>query len=907
MRDAEPSNAGFPDSRQGPRRQPGASQALVRLARGAGQMLSSTPAVTLAAEAGASQTGDPAHVFAEELQRDQRWLRFSPAFERQFQLDTCQQRFIYLIGCEVLGVISLWIGIANEKKVIPATVDQVMPAWITLMVFFIAVFIAQACVGTRAMSRWWLMDWTCGLNGLLIASGIVLATNSDPTLMASVHAGNVVLVVMWFCVLCRLRMRVALAVTLATVVMYTLLAKTPTPSQQLVYLSISQNLFFTMLFSLGVAYFLEYQERRTYLLRKHEAAQQAMLTRARESLHELAIRDPLTGLHNRRQFGASFDIAWSQAVFARQSVGLLMVDVDYFKLYNDTYGHPVGDGCLRVVASVLAQVAKEEGGSAARIGGEEFVLLLPAASLEAVQRAGEAVCERIRAASVEHKASKVASHVTVSVGGAWARPASQVNIEVARQTMMSEADAALYLAKEAGRNRVIVCEEAVVEVDATAAAKGTAQASERVAPMAESEAEVLHVASAGGDSLAELGALIKNKFLWLRFNAALESDYQEGQVEIRRKHLVTSGYLGIVIFNVYWLTNYQLIADVADWFKPIQWLLTAMMLVNVLIVGRAIKPWLREFIYAVNVCAVALLTTLVFGRSHMPSAYAGYIAVFLIPLFSCVASRQPFWATAFTSIVTLGCFLVTVNPGTADEKVMTWDVTMMLFTATNFIFIASYTLEHGKRMDYLLERLGLRQRQALDAAVGSLHKLSVTDPLTGISNRRHFEAEFAAAVAAQEGRSMAMLIMDVDHFKAYNDGYGHNAGDVCLKNVAKAIKDTAEKDGFLATRLGGEEFGVLMPGCDARHAARVGQKICDAMRDANLPHQFSKVAPYVTISVGAADIVFGGDVNMRALLSRADEALYRAKTGGRNRVEVAATALNGMEGPAALGVNVASA
>ncbi len=852
------------------------------------------------------QADEAAKVFADELQRDQRWLRFSPPIERQFQLDTSRKRFFYLLGCELLGVASLWIGIANEKNVIPATVHQVMPGWIGLMVFMVATFMVQVWVGTRAMSRGWLMDWTSGLNGLLIASGIVMATNSDPTLMASVHAGNVILVVMWFCVLCRLRMRVALSVTLATGLMYVLLAKTPSPSQELIYLAISQNLGFTMLFSLGVAYYLEYRERRSYLMRKHKAAQQEMLALARERLHALAIRDPLTGLHNRRQFGASFDVAWSQAVFARQAVGLLMVDVDYFKLYNDTYGHPLGDGCLKVVASVLAEVAQEEGGSAARIGGEEFVLLLPAASLETVERAGQALCERIRAAAIEHKASKVASHVTVSVGGAWVPASGQVNIEVARQAVMSQADAALYAAKEAGRNRAIVREYAVAESGVAASAtlapaeapteavtdvsviSAEAPSDASVEPMADNGAEVLRVGSAGGDSIAELGALIRSKFVWLRFTPALESEYKQEQVELRRKYLVISGYLGIATLNAYWLLNYKLIADVADWFQPLQWMLTAFMLANLQIVSRPIKPWLRELIYALNVSAVAVLTSMVYGRSQMPSSYAGYTTVFLIPLFACVASRQPFWATALTSTIALGGFLFTVNPLTAIEAVMAWDVTMMLITATSFIFIASYTLEHGERMDYLLERLGLRQGQALDAAVASLHELSVTDPLTGISNRRHFEAELAVAAGEGRGQSLAMLIMDVDHFKAYNDGYGHNAGDVCLKRVAQAIKDAASKEGFLAARLGGEEFGVLMPGCDVEQARRMGQKICEAMRKANLPHRFSKTASHVTVSIGAAHIAVEGEVSSRSLLSMADEALYRAKMGGRNRVEVAA-------------------
>lgn len=846
-----------------------------------------------ASELSALQADSPENVYAQELKRDQRWLRFSPALERQFQLDTCKHRFLYLLGCEMLGVASLWIGIANEKKVIPATVDQVMPGWIALMVFLVAAVAIQAWVGTRTLSRGWLMDWYGGLSGVLIAAGIVLATNSDPTLMASVHAGNVILVVMWFCILCRLRIRVAFVASLVTAAMYVLMAKTPSPSQKLMYLSISQNLVFTMVFSLGVAYFLEYRERHTYLRRKQRAVQQDLLSEARERLHALAAQDALTGLHNRRQFGISFDVAWSQAVFARQTVGVLMVDVDYFKLYNDTHGHPMGDKCLTLVASILAQVANEEGGSAARMGGEEFVLLLPATSPEAVARIGETLRQRVASASLEHKASKVAPFVTVSVGGVWAEPASQVNADLARQHLVSEADALLYQAKEAGRNRAEVRASAVKAVDASLSERA-AQLADSEAAAADSGPQVLEMSSPGGDSLAELSALIKSKILRLRFNAPLESQYQDGQIELRRKYLLISGLLGIAIFNMYWMLNYQLIADVADWFKPRQWVLTGLVLCNLLIISRPIKPWLREFLYALGACGVALLTTLALSRSHMPSAYAGHLAVFLIPLFACVATRQPFWATGFTSLVALAGFLSSINPVTEVEHVMAWDVTIMLLTATNFIFIASYTLEHGERMDYLLERLGWRQREALDAAVSSLHTLSITDPLTGISNRRHFETSFSAL--AEKETAVAMLILDVDHFKAYNDGFGHTAGDVCLQKVAQTIKHVAEIDGFLAVRLGGEEFGVLMPSCDVAQATRLGQKICDAMRDEGLPHPFSKTAPHVTVSIGAAAMGADDRLSSSALLSMADEALYRAKVGGRDRVEPAAAAMRASGG-----------
>jgi diguanylate cyclase (GGDEF)-like protein len=131
-----------------------------------------------------------------------------------------------------------------------------------------------------------------------------------------------------------------------------------------------------------------------------------------------------------------------------------------------------------------------------------------------------------------------------------------------------------------------------------------------------------------------------------------------------------------------------------------------------------------------------------------------------------------------------------------------------------------------------------------------------------------------------------MLIVDVDYFKRYNDGYGHPQGDQCLKKVAQAIHETARDAQGRAARLGGEEFGVLLPAANAQRAVQVGERICEAVRQLGLEHRHSQVVgrTIVTVSVGACAMRASRRENAYSLFEFTDDALYCAKRDGRDRV-----------------------
>jgi diguanylate cyclase (GGDEF)-like protein/PAS domain S-box-containing protein len=171
-------------------------------------------------------------------------------------------------------------------------------------------------------------------------------------------------------------------------------------------------------------------------------------------LETLAIEDSLTGLANRRRFDERLAGEWGRAYRNRSSIALLMIDVDRFKAYNDKYGHPAGDACLREVARIIAREVNRTVDLAARYGGEEFAVLLPNTDAAGCARIGERIRQAIHAAGLVHAAGGSTGCVTVSVGGAACRPILERSAGLG--ALVEAADRALYAAKEAGRNRLMM-------------------------------------------------------------------------------------------------------------------------------------------------------------------------------------------------------------------------------------------------------------------------------------------------------------------------------------------------------------------------------------------------------------------------------------------------------------------
>jgi len=195
----------------------------------------------------------------------------------------------------------------------------------------------------------------------------------------------------------------------------------------------------------------------------------------------------------------------------------------------------------------------------------------------------------------------------------------------------------------------------------------------------------------------------------------------------------------------------------------------------------------------------------------------------------------------------------------------------------------------------------LRERIAIERALLQAHQtlkaLALTDSLTGLGNRRRLDAVFESELrrARRQGYSVALVMLDLDYFKAYNDHYGHPAGDHCLRRFAEVLRQALKRPADLAVRYGGEEFTLLLPDTDGRGAEALVQELQQLLHRQMLEHAASPLGR-VSFSAGIAvgDLAREG-VTAEALVAAADRALYQAKQQGRDRYSVAASVVQGVD------------
>jgi diguanylate cyclase (GGDEF)-like protein len=194
--------------------------------------------------------------------------------------------------------------------------------------------------------------------------------------------------------------------------------------------------------------------------------------------------------------------------------------------------------------------------------------------------------------------------------------------------------------------------------------------------------------------------------------------------------------------------------------------------------------------------------------------------------------------------------------------------------------LVSLAVERSRAFEELLET-----KKRLVATNSALARAAYFDALTGIPSRRYFDLVFEREWkrATRHSEPLALIIADVDHFKLYNDLYGHPAGDECLRRVAQSLLGAAKRGTDLVARIGGEEFAALLPHTRPADALAFAERLREGVEGLAISNGRSPIEPYVTLSLGVACAVPGRELEANALLRVADAALYRAKEGGRNR------------------------
>jgi len=221
------------------------------------------------------------------------------------------------------------------------------------------------------------------------------------------------------------------------------------------------------------------------------------------------------------------------------------------------------------------------------------------------------------------------------------------------------------------------------------------------------------------------------------------------------------------------------------------------------------------------------------------------------------------------AVFTTGLGLVMLEPAQLAEH---GRLSILLFFAVFVSAVGAWLRERAERDQFLLRRM--------------LHSRAMSDALTGVANRRGFEEHVAMALlqARRERAPVVFAVLDVDHFKRYNDRYGHQAGDVALALIARAIDSRLRPPMDMVGRLGGEEFGLLLYDATPEKAQERLQRVAQAIAELRIEHAASPTAQHITVSMGA--VGFDGQETAVDLYRRADAALYAGKASGRNRVEL---------------------
>ncbi|EWH01668.1 hypothetical protein Q427_12985 [Halomonas sp. BC04] len=375
-------------------------------------------------------------------------LRFSPAVETRFEADTSTRRSYHLLIAGIVALVIYDLYIFNDTVFRPEVLHTA--AWIRfgLMTPYGIVAFYFLHRGLSPAARETLMASTLVV-AMLLSCTIFFVSDSPYSFLDTFSFGLILLVGNVFY---SLRFPYAIATSLiSTVLMAAFVFPYPHMDFEVKLYTILVFLS-TGVFTLLANYRLEASERQSYLLLLREQLRTNAALDDNQALTKISITDPLPGVANRRHFDSALIQRWNEAMTERTMLGMLVIDIDCFKNYNDRYGHLQGDACLRQVALEIQRHVRQEDDLVVRYGGEEFVVLLPKASTTTALQAAERIRQGIEALAIPNEGVPHTSVVTVSIGIAVIQPAT----DLAPSALLLRADEALYQAKREGRNRSVL-------------------------------------------------------------------------------------------------------------------------------------------------------------------------------------------------------------------------------------------------------------------------------------------------------------------------------------------------------------------------------------------------------------------------------------------------------------------
>jgi diguanylate cyclase (GGDEF)-like protein len=356
---------------------------------------------------------------------------------------------------------------------------------------------------------------------------------------------------------------------------------------------------------------------------------------------------------------------------------------------------------------------------------------------------------------------------------------------------------------------------------------------------------------------------------WLRFSVPLEQEFSALHVSRIRLRVRISYFVFSLITLSQWCTGPTLFTDPKNW-GPVILSGLVLLLGNLLVWG----PWYKRF-YLNTATIMALLCSSMTAsnlQANAPNADTQLLLfLFNVPLLAHFLLGLPFYRAVLIDVVCLGLLLMTALVGGMFFKQL--DIMFFIPTLTFAAAAFAYTAESASRTQFLQQKL--------------LGEIASHDALTGLQNRGSLD-EYLARLwkhAQRSGMTIGLIMFDIDHFKAFNDTAGHQAGDDCLRRFAAILKSNARRPLDFAARYGGEEFVIVLLQVDSERLLAVGEAIRIQLEAFAIPN-LSAPGKIVTVSCGAAVVIPTPGRSMHGLIQMADEALYVAKGGGRNAVHL---------------------
>ncbi|RJF97143.1 diguanylate cyclase [Noviherbaspirillum saxi] len=376
-----------------------------------------------------------------------------------------------------------------------------------------------------------------------------------------------------------------------------------------------------------------------------------------------------------------------------------------------------------------------------------------------------------------------------------------------------------------------------------------------------------------------------------KFSPDTEHAYQLEMDRMRQQRITKTGLAGAVLYGAFAISDRSMVPDVYQQAWAIRFLLVIpLMLLGTFIVHRLKSLAARDLAIAISILVCGASVPVIAGLSSHPNAVHYQTGITLIILFGNIVVSQRFRSALWTSAVLVVLYGITLSNVPLMPPHVRFSNWLFCLSAVVISLIANFRMDQDQRRAYLARTRDHARNRELSQAVELLGKLSAEDALTQIANRREFDRRLNIEWArARRGNcELALVLIDVDCFKNYNDHYGHPSGDACLKKIADVLRSVPKRSADLVARFGGEEFVALLPSTSRDDARILAEKMRQGVADLQIPHATSRVAPGVTASFGVATLRPDESLQPADLVAAADAALYKAKEGGRNQVAEAA-------------------